>query len=534
MLSVNRIEETVENMLADRFGRLFSFPVSELAEAAVVALKPASDAERKRVEKETELILAAQNGYFYSDGRAYPKQEFFRGTMFKVTPTAFEIEKNVLLPGAGFIPFCNSDEIFTDEFVIKAENGKKLSPVPVSTRFSRIAPAYMMLGNSGIIDYLSAESEENRLALFGARDLMCVDVNLTAFDVGEFYRENHFMDGDSILVTVEDWEKCIFRIQVCKDEADDETKRKYVRDFECALLKVCEQERDYIEIPHQIAEAYLFAFENDTDLRKRPVLTLEEYRLRMNEIAIRRDGSEWLLVPVDDLDTPGQFEQTLLRNRAEQDAKCSCGHDHRHEHEGPCSCGHDHKVEDPNAAKRTLDPDLDPNNFSISTGTLESLDDILAELNAPVNSVELGAMIYDAMSNGEEHFEGFRARLMDFMDLKFADDAQEVAFINFLEENWEIAAEYFSPAEDAKIAPLRTRLLDLTKARIDYSMALLERLNGQPVPEKTAKRLAAIHRDILDTLSLLNSDTRLDGDEQYEQLELRIGDIEDAWDDFIA
>ncbi len=527
MLSLNHIEETVENMLADRFGRLFSFPVSELTEAALAALNPASEADRKRVEKEVELVLAAQDGFFYSDGKVYPKQEFFRGTEFKIVPTAFEIEKAVLLPGAAFIPFCNSDEVFADEFVLKTGKEKRLSTFTVTARFSEIAPAYMMLGNSGVIDYLSAECEENRLALFGARDLMTTNVKLNAFDMGDFYRTNAFNEGDSILVTVEDWEKCVFSLAVCREQSSDEAKQQYVRDFERALLKVCEQDRDYIEIPQQIAEAYLFAFENDADLRKRPVLTLEEYRLRMNEIAIKRDGSEWLLVPVDDLDTPGQFEQSLIRNRAEQDAKCSCGHD-------DCDCGEHHHGKDENATKRTLDPDLDPRNFSISTGTLESIDAILSELNAPVNSVELGAMIYDAMSNGEEQFEGFRSRLMDFMELKFADDAQEAAFLNFLEENWEIASEYFSPAEDAKLASLRTRLLDLTRARIEYSVSLLERLNGQPVPEKTAKRLAAIHRDILDTLSLLNSDSRLEGDEQYEQLEQRIGDIEDAWDDFMA
>ena len=190
MLSLNHIEETVENMLADRFGRLFSFPVSELTEAAIAALKPTSDADRKRVEKEVELVLAAQDSFFYSDGKVYPKQEFFRGTEFKIIPTAFEIEKAVLLPGAAFIPFCNSDEVFADEFVLKAGNSKKLKTVTINTRFSEIAPAYMMLGNSGVIDYLSAECEENRLTLFGARDLMMANVKLTAFDMGSFYRDN--------------------------------------------------------------------------------------------------------------------------------------------------------------------------------------------------------------------------------------------------------------------------------------------------------------------------------------------------------
>ena len=104
MLSLNRIEETVENMLADRVGRLFSFPVSELTEAAIAALKPTSDADRKRVEKEVELVLAAQDDFFYSDGKAYPKQEFFRGTEFR--------KKTEISPGGGETALPGNSEFY--------------------------------------------------------------------------------------------------------------------------------------------------------------------------------------------------------------------------------------------------------------------------------------------------------------------------------------------------------------------------------------------------------------------------------------
>ena len=213
---------------------------------------------------------------------------------------------------------------------------------------------------------------------------------------------------------------------------------------------------------------------------------------------------------------------------AETDHECC------HHHAGePCSCGHEHEDDaDPGKSLRTIDPDISPDGFAISTGTLESIDAILAELNAPVNSVELGAMIFDSLANGEEDFENFRSRTMDFLGLTFSDDAQETAFINFLEDSWEIAKEYFNPAEDAMRAPLRTRLLDLTRARIEYSLMLLEKNAGKKVPEKTANRIAAIHRNITETLAILNSSDRIDDDSRYEQLELRIGDIEDAWDDF--
>jgi len=39
------------------------------------------------------------------------------------------------------------------------------------------------------------------------------------------------------------------------------------------------------------------------------------------------------------------------------------------------------------------------------------------------------------------------------------------------------------------------------------------------------------HARILNTLGLLNADRALPEGEEYEQLELRVGDIEDAWDE---
>lgn len=529
MFSLKQIEDAVGSLLDGRFSGMFSFPEEQLADCAVQVLKAVSKDDLRRIRKETELILRAREDLFVSRGKVYPKQQFFNGAEFRVTPSPAELQKAVLFPGAAFIPFC-TEEIFPDEFTLRGENGERLGTVPVTASHAELAPAFLMLGHSGLIDYLSAESEENRQILRGAGNLESVSgLRITAFDMAAYFREHQFKQGDALIFRVDDWRgaKFSFRLQRAAETPDEQAKEGFVRDFESALLRVCETEQDYLSIPLQIAEAYLFAYEDGRDLRTRPVLSLAEYYYRMSEIAIKRDGSEWLLVPSDELDTPGQFEQSLLQAR----------HRHEHEHEnGHCGC-HDHHHDDARdehgidpKSGLSFDADISPEKFSASTGTLESIDAILEELNAPVNSIELGALIYDAMSNGEENFEGFRARIMDFLNLTFADDAQETAFINFLEDNWEISKEYFSPAEDAARAPLRTRLIDLMNERIEYSRALLRRYGDSPVPKELAARVASVHRAMLDTLALLNGDSRLD-DSQYEQLELRIGDIEDMWED---
>lgn len=532
MLSISQIENTLESLLEGPFADRGTFPEQEFLDAAAQSLGASEPADRARSDKETGLLLRSRNDFFISGDLVYSKQAFFQDAEFLVTPSDIELEKAILFPGAAFLPFC-SDEVFSDEFELAGADGTQYPVIQTQCRFRDAAPAYLMLGASGVIDHLSAESESNRQAMKRSSDLDSAEFQLSAFDLSGFYRGQEFAHGDALVIRVTSWRDCRFAVRIRRknEEPGEDAKREYVRDLENALLRVCETERDYLEIPQQIAEAYLFAFENGHDLRKRPVLSLEEYRHRMSEIGIRRDGGEWLLVPVDELDTPGQFDQSLMQARRQSDEalrehdSCACGHDH-HEHAGA-----DKRLHHENGKALSVDADLTPDQFSISGGALDSIDAILAELDAPVNSVELGAMIFDALANGEENFEDFRAHIMDFLELKFADDAQETAFLNFLEDNWEMSGEMFNPHQDMNRAPLRARLLELTNARIELSRLLLERAKGKALPEAAAETLKRLHQDILDTLGILNADNEVT-DDQFEQLELRVGDIEDAWDDF--
>ncbi len=532
MLTIRRMEETIEQLLNEKYMKMVSFPDSALSDEAAELLNAKSPDEVKRVTRETELILQSSDDIFLSKGKVYPKQVFFRSTRFRIRISQVEAEEKILIPGVSFIVFSNQ-ELFSSEFQLHDENGTPFSIVSRSILFSRTAPAFYLLGHSGIIDYLSAEAEENRQMMKGSADVNLLTVRLSVFDCSEFFKKNDLRAGDYLVVSVDDWQKGIFTVRAEKqNDVTDELQRAYLRDFEQALVQVCEDESDYIDIPGQISEAYFKAFENNRDLRNRPYLPLEEYRLFMSEIAIKRDGPEWILTPVDNLDTPGDFEQVMEHARRtvanqNEHTDCQCGHEHG-EH-GDCQCGHDHE----HNPQVTLDPDLSPDRFSVSSGTINSTDDILTELNAPVNSIELTAMIFEAFSNGEESFENFKSGLMDWLNLNFADDAQEAAFINFLEDDWEIAAEYYSPEEDSNRAQLRSRLLDLTRIRIDTAVRILERYKGKDVPKNLADSMTQIHRKILETLSVLNADIREDED-AYSQLELRVDDIEEEWDDFVS
>ena len=83
--------------------------------------------------------------------------------------------------------------------------------------------------------------------------------------------------------------------------------------------------------------------------------------------------------------------------------------------------------------------------------------------------------------------------------------------------------------EEAK-TPLRTRLLELNVRRLELARTLVERYEKSKIPKKIVDQMKDFHARILNTLGLLNADRALPEGEEYEQLELRVGDLEDAWD----
>ena len=92
-------------------------------------------------------------------------------------------------------------------------------------------------------------------------------------------------------------------------------------------------------------------------------------------------------------------------------------------------------------------PGLSPSDFSASSGHLDSLDAILSDVNAPIGYIELYAFTFDAIANGVD-FNSYRASILGLIEQDFADDTQEVAFLNFLDENWEACSEAYHPGAD--------------------------------------------------------------------------------------
>ena len=521
--SVSVIEEAVNQFLKS-VEHAESFSADD-AVAFVTKNTPLLKTERKeRIVRDVELILESRQDLFFKahthNAVCWNRAPFFKGTQIKILPSKLEIKDGILLYGARFAPFC-SDELFADEYRLSVKGtGKTLPVVTYTAQLGQIARTFMLLGRSVMLDCIVAESSENYEALKRASSPEKAMVAVSAFDLGSFYKENNFTEGDAIIATVEDWRSGVFSLEYrAKDELPDRAALDaFLTQFEEAIIQTCEDYGEYLEIPDQIAHAYLCAFTAGHDLRKKPYLSLDEYPSMMRDVAIRRDDADWVLVPLDELATAGESEDSREPE-----------HEHEHDHDhGECSCRGAHA----HSGGPEKNGELRVEDFSASAGKLDSVDSILEEVNAPLSHTEIYAMIVDDIANGQDSFEVFYGKLRDIMGVKFVDDAQEVTFQNFVEDNWEEAVAHFNPVIEEPKMPLRTRLLELNDQRIECSRSLLERYRGKEIPPHIVHRMKSFHAKILNTLRLLNADSALPEGEEYDMLELRVGDIEEEWEAF--
>lgn len=450
----------------------------------------------------------------HSSDLYYILDNFFRGTTFLCKPRPMEVERGIFIPAARLEPF-HPAELYADE--LEFTSGMISAPIEltdIKTVYKEIADLFFMLGPSGTIDMLVAESQENYDAIRhynGLNDAM--PVTLEAFDFSEFYRNSGFRSGDFLKFEIKSWADGEWKVShVSRIDAPSPAEiNRWISKFETALTDVCSDYKDSLEIHEQIMYAYLYAAASGSDLRRLPGPAIDLYHTMMQTISFRRDGSEWTLISNDALE-----EESVPQHAPEHH------HDHtHHNHEHGCSCGHEHPQEE------TPFGDMSPDDFSASQGALDSIDAILNEIHAPIHETELQAYMLDTIANGAESFAEFERIHENLVKFVFTDEGQEAAYLNYIEELWEQLADHYSHNIDSLKAPLRQRLLELTDRRIELSSIILE--HKSTLPDDLKQDMVKLHKEILDTLFVLNRDAILE-EEEIAELDLRVGDIENEFE----
>ena len=83
-ISVSLIEDTVLDLLPAFLYE--AFPLNGFINTVTDKLNVPEGDDKRRVQKETELILANDERLFYTTELCYPREVFFRKTQFRIIP----------------------------------------------------------------------------------------------------------------------------------------------------------------------------------------------------------------------------------------------------------------------------------------------------------------------------------------------------------------------------------------------------------------------------------------------------------------
>jgi len=398
------------------------------------------------------------------------RSNFFAGREFIITPSEIEIDNDILFPGHRFCIFCNDDIFPSETSLIDEKSKKELKTREFKHEVTELVPYHIFLGSEQIFDYFIADNLANKV-LLEKKTSQC-DVTLNVFDMKEFYTKNKFTSGDALLVTVKDWDKGIFSFSYhCGMERRSSNVKKWTNELGSALEVVIDRFGEYLEIPDQLRWAF---FVSDDLLWGQNTGSLDEFYIKTDRIEINFANSSHAI---------------LAR-------KITAQHD-------------DMEV---------------PENIGISRGKINSLAALLEDVDSPLKAVEIDGYIMSQFYQGAPDFDTCFRRCFGMKKLSFADDAQEIIFLNYLEDRWETISSQYNLHDDRPKALLREQVLEF----IDERLALLENLKSMDIdtdqlPEKEIKKMAEVSIYFIELLEVLNSESHTLQEEESEEFAEAIG-----------
>ena len=354
--------------------------------------------------------LDSDSGFFFDGSAFFRRENFFSGKKFLVTPDEWEISNGILIIGHKFLPFFDEEVFPTEIKVCDARSGKALVTKEITLPLGKAFRYHLLFGSEQIFDFFVAENQANswlRHSRSGSEN-----VTFAVFDLAELYRETKFAFGDALLVEVVDYKNGSFRYTYLPGADRSGAARKAaVREFDNAMLKVCEKFDRYPDIPEQLAQGVFFAG-SASPLER---VSLDEYIQNSCALEINSDGDHAVLIPAESFAVPGD-ENTEV-----------------------------------------------PSFLSVSGGETSSIGAILKSIGSTYTETEIDSLLRDACYRRETDPDEFFRNY--FAEAPFTDEAQEAIFNNLLAEKLEeFVSTYDREADEAK-ASLRRDVLDFCESR---------------------------------------------------------------------
>ena len=459
------------------------------------------DKENRLSDRISSSLQVDERFFYDEDDNFTSKNVFFNGKSFVITPSEREIDDNILIPGHRFLPFVNA-EIFPSEIeLIDKKAAKKIQTVCLKDSIQELFPYHILMGAEQISDFFIAESEENK----NLREMKIErdKITLNVFDMSDFYQSCNFESDDALLCKIKNYDKGVIEIQYLPGkERKEKNLEKFVDFYTAALGEVIERFANYLELHEQLAWGF---FEGrDDSLFGKNGASLDEFLKMAEDLEIAFDEGHALFV---------KKGSAFGHDHDCHDDDCDCHGEHHHHHESEDSDDYS--------------PYNLPDGVGISKGAIGSIEDILLEIGSTLSLDEIDAYMLDFCSVNNHEFHELFARMFNKEALSYADEAQEMVFLNYLEDRFENFISAYDPVADKDKMALRSLILEITDNRNDF----FEYLKSTDIDENAKieaelKKIAEASLHLSSILRLLNDPAYEISEDESEKMENSIEDLE--------
>jgi len=237
-----------------------------------------------------------------------PRSVFFKGAQFRITPLDAEIAGGYLMPGHRFMPFL-SFAVFPGSVRLSLPDGSVAAVRRASLPREQVMMGLHFFGPAAALEYLIFDEEDNAQGLISSPD---AEALLTVFDLGEFYASSRFRPGDSLMLTVQDWQKGEYSLERVTPSLDAVAAKKWVESMDYAMNTAIDEFGPDGDCNFQLALAMRNAEENPecVSLMSSPPLSFAAYFNLRKDLTVKAVDDRALFWDRDE--EPDDEEDELL------------------------------------------------------------------------------------------------------------------------------------------------------------------------------------------------------------------------------
>ena len=425
-----------------------------------------------------ESIVDNDEAFFRDGDRVVRREALFTGRSFLVTPAEWEIAAGILVPGHRFVPYLDP-EVFPSEVEMRRSR-RAVAKIERKFKISQVLGCFQLLGTEQMLDVLAAESPANGFLRAGIQG--DAEIELTVFDLAEFYREHDFEAGDAIVCEVLDYAAGVVKYSYLSGAKRAAAKKKaFITALEDACATALRRFEEELPVPDVLAWSFFLG----GDALTHPEASLDEFAVESLRIIL----------------TPGAGEGKELRIAADD--------------------GDDDDAPAPEV----------PEGFGISAGETGALPTMLKSVGSSLTPDEIDGFILDCCATRELDFNHFYSRAFGHAAPVFADEAQEAVFMNSIEERFEELTTHYDRVDDEIKAPLRSSLMEMVEDRLEFLSELAARDDGKPTKDAAKlRRLALVSGKANELIKLLNREDFMPDTSEAERLEAQVENLLDEQD----